>query len=156
MDRYIVTEPVTLHAGVVSLKPEQVEHRERNLKKLTLRPNCYEIIRPVQFKRGEEIGYEGDMPRSMADNLTEKAKFEAEAKKHAEADAKARKKAEEEAAKQREKEEAEAKKAAEKAAKIRAQIEADARKQWDANAALRTEHADNFDAFLAALLEQLG
>lgn len=26
----------------------------------------YAIIRPVAFKRGEEIGYDGDMPKALA------------------------------------------------------------------------------------------
>lgn len=104
--KYTVTSaPARIHSGVLVLDKEQARRRRHNLKPLG--KDRYEIINPVEFKAGEVIGYEGDLPKSMADVMVseadakkaaaKKAKAEAEAKAKAEADAKAeaeRKKAE--------------------------------------------------------------
>lgn len=82
MDKYIVTERLAVIAhGVLHLTEEQAKHRAGNLKKLG--NGHYEVTGAVQFKRGEEFGYEGDLPKSMAENLTAKDAAEAAAKKAA-------------------------------------------------------------------------
>lgn len=151
MNRYIVTDRVAVISnGVLHLTDEQVKHRERHLKKLG--KGRYEVTGAVQFKCGEEIGYEGDLPKSMADNLTEKNAAEAAAKKAAaEAEKTAAK-----AAKEAKEAEKAAAKDAEEAAKARAKLEAEAKAGWEANAQLREQHGNDFDAYMAAVLEQLG
>jgi membrane protein involved in colicin uptake len=145
MQKYIVTEKVAVIVqGVLHLTDEQVKHRERNLKKLG--KGRYELTGAVQFKRGEEIGYEGDLPKSIAENLTTKDAVEAATKKaNAEAEkaaAKASKEAEKAAAKE-----------AEEAAKARTKLEADAKVEWDADVKLREQYGNDFNAFLAEVLE---
>jgi membrane protein involved in colicin uptake len=146
--KYIVTERVAVIVqGVMHLTDEQAKHRERNLKKLG--KGRYEVIGAVQFKRGEEFGYEGDLPKNMAENLTTKEAAEAAAKKaNAEAEKAAAK-----AAKEAEKADA---KAAEEAAKVRVKMEADAKSSWDADATLREQYSNNFSAFLVEVMEELG
>lgn len=147
MNKYIATKPVTLNSGVVRLTKEQASGRMHKLE--SLGKDCYRIIGANQFKVGEEFGYEGDLPKNMADNLTTKAAAEAAAKKAA-------MEAEKEAAKAAKEAEKLAAKQAEEAAKARAKLEADAEAEWKSNAQLREQHGDDFDAFMASVLEQLG
>lgn len=142
MSKFIVTAPsARLTSGVLVLTDKQAAVRSHNLKQVG--KNRYEIVNPVEFKAGEEIGYEGNLPKSLADNLTGKAEAEAAAKKASQAEEKARSKAEAEAAK------AEA-----EAAKVRAKLEDDALTAWESSQQLREQHANDFDAYLAAVLEQ--
>lgn len=137
MDKYIVTSRVArLSGGVLHLTAEQAKHRAHNLKPLG--KNRHEIINPVEFKAGEEIGYEGDLPKTLADNLTTKANAEAAAKKAAAEAEKSAKKAEAEAAKHRTK------------------ITGEAEAAWNKDATLREQHNNNFDAYLDAVMEQVG
>lgn len=142
MGKFIVTAPsARLTIGVLVLTDKQAAVRSHNLKQVG--KNRYEIVNPVEFKAGEEIGYEGDLPKSLAENLTAKAEAEAAAKKAATAEEKARAKAEAESAK------AEA-----EAAKARTKLEDDALAAWESNQQLREQHANDFDAYFAAVLEQ--
>lgn len=147
MNKYVVTNPVTLRSGVVRLTKEQASKRAHALEPAG--KDCYHILGQIQFKDGEEIGYEGDLPKSMADNLTTKEAAEAAAKKAAaeaeKAASKSAKEAEKAAAKQ-----------AEEAAKARAKLESEAESEWKANADLREQHGNDFNAYRAAVLEQLG
>jgi hypothetical protein len=147
MNKYIVTKPITLHAGVVRLTKEQVRGRMHKLEPVG--KDSYRILASNQFKAGEEIGYEGDLPKNMAENLTTKEKIEAEAKKAAAEADKAKAKAAKEAEKA-------AEKAAEEAAKAKAKLRADAEAEWKASAQLREQHGNDFNAYMAAVLEQLG
>lgn len=147
-DKYIVTAvSARLAQGVLVLTKEQAAPRRHNLKEVG--KGRYEIVNPVEFKRDEEIGFEGDLPKSMAENLTAKSNAEAAAKKAAA-------EAEKEAAKAAKEAEKAAAKAAEEAAKARAKLEADAEAEWKSNAQLREQHGNDFNAYLAAVLEQLG
>lgn len=146
MNKYVVTNPVTLRSGVVRLTKEQASKRAHALEPAG---KDYRIIGQIQFKTGEEFGYEGDLPKSMAENLTTKEAAEAAAKKAAAEAEKAATKAAKEAEKA-------AAKAAEEAAKARAKLEADANAEWEANADLREQHGNDFNVYLAAVLEQLG
>lgn len=139
MNRYVATEKSTrLAGGVLHLTAEQVKHRAHNLKHLG--KNRFEIINPVEFKAGEEFGYEGDLPKALADNLTTKAEAEAAAKKAAAA-----------AEKEQAKAAKEAEKAAADAAKAREKAELEARKIWEADAELRSQYANRFDEYLLTL-----
>jgi hypothetical protein len=144
MDNFKVIKLVTLHAGIVRLSDAQASSRAHKLEPVKGRKGCYLITAPNQFKAGEEFGYEGEIPKALADNLTGAAEAE-----------KAAKKAEAEAEKARKKAEAEAQKAAEKQAeedaKAQAKIEADAKAEWDKNEALRAEFGGNFQAYLDSL-----
>jgi hypothetical protein len=134
--KFIVTaRSARINTGVLLLTKEQAEARSHNLNHLG--KNRYEIINTVEFKNGEEIGYEGDLPKTLAENMTAKAESVAAEKKASEAEAKARSKAEAEVAEQRKR------------------IEADAFTEWNKSEQLRAEHADDFDAYLAAVMEQV-
>ena len=68
LTKYLVTAPVTLGAGaVLGLSAEQAAARGHALE--TVGDNVYRAVAPVHFKRGEAIGYEGPLPKSLADDL---------------------------------------------------------------------------------------
>lgn len=139
--KYIVTDqPARIASGVLILTDEQASRRMHNLK--SLGKKRYEIFKPVVFKIGEEIGYEGDLPKGMAINLTAKSEADAAAKKAAEAAAKAQAKAD--------------KDAAEVAAQARENVTADATAAWKQSKDLRDFHSDDFEAYLAKVLREAG
>jgi hypothetical protein len=97
--KYTVTSaPARIHTGVLVLNKEQARRRRHNLK--SLGKDRYEIVNPVEFKAGEVIGYEGDLPKAMADVMVDEseAKKIASKKAKAQSEEKARKEAEEKAA----------------------------------------------------------
>lgn len=68
--KYTVIAPsVQLTAGVLALTDAQAKARMHNLKPVK---GGYEIVNAVQFKRGEEFGYEGDITLDLVDALEEK------------------------------------------------------------------------------------
>lgn len=69
MKHYTVTGgPVSFHLGaVLALSAEQASLREHNLEPVG---DWYRVTDSVQFKVGEEIGLEGDLPKSLIDILT--------------------------------------------------------------------------------------
>ena len=78
--KYIVTAIfATLPGGIVTLTTAQASTRSHNLKPLD--DGRYEIVNPVQFKAGEEFGYDGELPKALAETLVdaEVAKAEADA-----------------------------------------------------------------------------
>lgn len=82
--RYEIINKATLYAGILLLTKEQAMPRAHNLKEIG--KGRYEVVKPVEFKIGETIGYEGDLPKGMANELlsdkarAEKAAAVAEAK----------------------------------------------------------------------------
>lgn len=143
MDKYVATAErgVKLSSGVVELTDEQARTRMHNLEKVGKKGNKYKIVNAVQFKFGEEFGYEGEVNKALAQSLTSKKDAD---------DAAAKAAAEAEVA---------AKKAAAEAAKLEEQrkaLEEMAKADWDASENLREEHAGDFDAYLASVLEQVG
>lgn len=71
MNKYIVTKTLTLHHGIIALSKEQAAKRIHNLNHI--KDDQYEIVVPVQFKIGETIGHDGEIPKVLADSLeTEK------------------------------------------------------------------------------------
>jgi hypothetical protein len=69
MKRYQVSGfIVELHTGILELTPEQAASRVGSL--ADLGEGLYSVLEPVQFKRGEEIGYDGDVNKDMAEKIT--------------------------------------------------------------------------------------
>lgn len=90
--RYVITgRAAAIHSGVLELTKEQARRRLHNLKDLGR--GRYEVVKPVEFKHGEEIGYDGDIPKAMGDLLEPVDKEAAGKKKKAKADAEAKAKA---------------------------------------------------------------
>lgn len=68
MKTYIVTGVVvTLHAGKVKLTSHQASLRLYALKKIS--DDVYEITGATQFKKGEIFEWDGELPKSMADQV---------------------------------------------------------------------------------------
>ena len=87
MQTYRVIAPLTLHTGGIALTDAQAEPRANRLQRRG--EGVYEVVLPVQFKAGEEIGYEGDLPKALATMLApaaEAAAAEAAAAEAAAAD----------------------------------------------------------------------
>lgn len=125
MKTYKIIQPVTLTSGIVRLKDDQAKGREHKLE--LLGRNCYRITAPNQFKVGQVIGYDGDIPKTMANGMDEmqgKGKKNAASSGKTDADSKA--------------------------------LEEAARADWEKSESLRAQHAGDFNAYLAAVLEQLG
>lgn len=109
MDKYTVTAvSARLSSGVLELTKEQAAPRLHNLK--SQGKGLFEVVNPVEFKRGEVIGYDGDLPKALGDKLEVEEK--AASKKRAAAEAKA-------------KAEAEAKDQEEAEARAKAEVEAE-------------------------------
>jgi hypothetical protein len=63
--KYKVVAPyIELYSGVLTLTKEQAAVRAHNLRKVK---GGHEIVRPVQFKRGEEIAYDGELTLELAE-----------------------------------------------------------------------------------------
>lgn len=70
MDKYRLTAPVTFQPPArLHLTKEQVEPRTASLRKAG---KAWEVIAPVTFKAGEELGHEGDLPKALAEHMTPK------------------------------------------------------------------------------------
>lgn len=68
LTRYQATSSVTLGAGaVVGLSAAQAESRRPALQAVT--DGVFAAVAPLQFKAGEIFGYEGPLPKSLADSL---------------------------------------------------------------------------------------
>jgi hypothetical protein len=71
--RYQATAPVTLGAGaVLGLSPAQAASRRSALQ--TVADGVFAAVAPLQFKAGEVFGYEGPLPKALADSLEPVAK----------------------------------------------------------------------------------
>lgn len=67
MDKYIVTGMFArLSSGKLELTEKQAKLRSQNLER-TDQDSVFNIVRPVDFKRGEVIGYDGAFPKAMAE-----------------------------------------------------------------------------------------
>lgn len=54
---------VAINTGVLELSLGQAQRRRHLLKQIS--ENQYEVLSPVQFKRGETFGYSGDVNKSL-------------------------------------------------------------------------------------------
>lgn len=59
---------VTINLGVLELNINQAQRRKHLLKQIG--DNLYEVTSPVQFKRGEQFGYGGDVNKSLMSEIT--------------------------------------------------------------------------------------
>jgi len=65
MNKYEITSTTTINQGArISLSKEQAEPRKTMLREVG--KGVYEVVSRVQFKVGEKIGYDGDLPRNLA------------------------------------------------------------------------------------------
>lgn len=84
MNKYQVTEAVSIHDGLLELTEAQAKPRMHNLKHIE--DSVYMVMQPVMFKAGEVIGYDGELPKAMLMQLENldapkpKAKAKAKAK----------------------------------------------------------------------------
>lgn len=71
MQTYTAAVVVTLHSGKVKLTADQARRRMHCLKgsKAGQKSGIFTILSPIQFKVGEEFGYDGDMPKAMIGQL---------------------------------------------------------------------------------------
>jgi pyruvate/2-oxoglutarate dehydrogenase complex dihydrolipoamide acyltransferase (E2) component len=68
MKKYSISKGVTLNPGtVLGLTDKQAASRAHALREV--KKGVFEVLSPVQFKIGEVIGYEGDLPRVIATAL---------------------------------------------------------------------------------------
>lgn len=66
MNKYIISgSKVVLNSGLLELDLAQSMPRLGNLRKIE--NNLFEILREVQFKRGEVIGYDGFLSKAQAE-----------------------------------------------------------------------------------------
>lgn len=63
MNKYQVTEAVSIHDGLLELTEAQAKPRMHNLKHIE--DSVYMVMQPVMFKAGEVIGYDGELPKAM-------------------------------------------------------------------------------------------
>ena len=62
--RYKVTgDFIEFHSGILEIEESQSKPRIHNLRKV--KDNTFEVMRKVQFKRGETIGYDGELNKYM-------------------------------------------------------------------------------------------
>ncbi len=75
MNKYTVTHPITIQSGLLQLTPAQAKGRLHNLTEVA--SGLFEVVKPVCFKAGESIGYEGDLPKNLVEFvIAEKKKVE--------------------------------------------------------------------------------
>lgn len=80
MQRYIVIgSSVGFISGILELTYEQAASRRDAL--IDLGEDLFEITSPVQFKRGEELGYDGEVNKQLLQSLEEIAESDAAKKK---------------------------------------------------------------------------
>lgn len=64
----LVISVLTLQAGAqVGLRPDQAATRAPFLKPVPKKKGWFEVLAPIQFKVGEAIQYDGDLPKSMVE-----------------------------------------------------------------------------------------
>jgi len=65
MKTYKAHQPITLSSGKLALTKEQASSREYCTEKTKKGKNIYLIVGKVQFKKGEEFGYDGVIPKAQ-------------------------------------------------------------------------------------------
>lgn len=63
----ITSSAVNLNAGIVELTRNQAQAREHALRHLE--KDVYEIVKPIQFKAGEILGYSGEILKGIMDSI---------------------------------------------------------------------------------------
>lgn len=57
-------------SSLVELTDKQAKRRSHALENQG--KNVYRVMKPVMFKAGEEIGFDGDLPKNIASSVAEK------------------------------------------------------------------------------------
>jgi len=115
MKTYIANSVVRLHGGKVKLTKKQHARRQHLLGKYNSK-GVYEVTSKIELKAGEAFGYDGEIPKSMAEDLEELTSRQAAEKEKSDKEAADKKAA-------AEKDEADKKAAAEKAEKEKLETE---------------------------------
>ncbi|MBV2206657.1 MAG: hypothetical protein KUL87_14645 [Pseudomonas sp.] len=77
MEKYLIVSPATLPAGTrLGLTKPQAEARQHALQPAG--KGRYVAILPVQFKVGETISVDGELPKALAENLSQPTAVAAE------------------------------------------------------------------------------
>lgn len=80
MNRYITKDIVRLHPpGVVQLTKEQAMSRLHLLNEVDVEQGIYKLKADAEFKRGEEFGYKGELPKGLASVMVDPAEIEEDA-----------------------------------------------------------------------------
>lgn len=80
----VIGDFIEFHSGLLELDDGQSKPRIHNLRKIN--DSTFEVMRKVQFKRGEIIGYDGELNKYMlgllevVEDVEEKPKTRAKAK----------------------------------------------------------------------------
>jgi hypothetical protein len=74
MKIYTTNGPVQISTGHVRLDENQARRRSNHVKHIE--GDLYEVVRPFQFKRGERFGYDGVIPKVLADVVLEEPAVE--------------------------------------------------------------------------------
>ncbi|MCR4332814.1 MAG: hypothetical protein NUV34_08975 [Sulfuricaulis sp.] len=69
MKEFTATALVKLGAGRVRMDADQAKTRAQNLHPVS--DGVFEIVNPIQFKRGERFGWDGEVPKAMAEAFAE-------------------------------------------------------------------------------------
>lgn len=97
MQNYSIEQAITLKSGVIELSAAQFARRKHMQALKLISKGKYEIIKPVSFKAGEVIGFEGDLPKALASVMVDEAEAEVKKTKSKKAEVKAAEKSEAEA-----------------------------------------------------------
>jgi hypothetical protein len=76
MKKYrVIANAATFHSGTLQLTEKQFASRKYALS-ATKKAGEFRILGPVQFKRGEEIGFDGEVNKILLQNLSHVAEAE--------------------------------------------------------------------------------
>jgi len=68
---FVIALAVNIAGGILALNKDQAESRVHCLEDLG--DGLYEVRKPVQFKHGEEFGYDGEINKALLQELEETA-----------------------------------------------------------------------------------
>lgn len=71
MHNYKLLTTLTLRDGVVRLTQAQIKGRAHKLEAVAGKKDIYRITGENQFKAGQEIGYEGELPKVIAELIAD-------------------------------------------------------------------------------------
>lgn len=72
MKQYCAAQVITLRVGKVKLTEQQARRRMQCVSgKKGQKSGIFEIVRPIQFKVGEEFGYDGEIPKFMLPHVAD-------------------------------------------------------------------------------------
>lgn len=128
--KYIASNVVSFGAGaVLGLTKDQAAARAAFITPVPGKSGMFTTSGPVQFKRGEEFFFAGELPKSLADSVEALRKAKADREATARAAVEARERAEQEA-------------------KAKAEVEAKAKAEQEANAPAEAEANGNQSGLL--------